>query len=216
MVELGYTEDMPRPCSVAIQTTIASIHAAEIHKAIQRHEQASLASQNDEEPGQFLMRLLGLDEWFNIYLLAQRSGEQMALQQLREYASLLASMEGDDAYDLQQALAVARAMEVALTKVAVATENAKNGITDITVVTAVPSVPSVPSGSVPVTPGPLFTLFIKFVITSTRPLDLIVLDSLPTSQTETVPIGSPLTSVAVSRATHCWILLGSWRRSLLR
>ncbi|CAM6097497.1 unnamed protein product [Calypogeia fissa] len=124
MTELGYMKDMPRPCNVAIQATIASIRAAEIHQAIQEHERTSLTSQQEDEPGQFLMRLLGLDEWFNIYLLAQQSGVQMALQQLQDYASFLADMEGDDAYELQQALALARAMDVALTKVVVATDKA--------------------------------------------------------------------------------------------
>ncbi|CAM6082364.1 unnamed protein product [Calypogeia fissa] len=182
MTELGYTEDLPRPCNVAIQATIASIRAAEIHQAIQEHERTALTSQQEEEPGQFLMKLLGLDEWFNIYLLAQQSGVQMALQQLRDYAAFLDDMEGDDAYELQQALALARAMDVALTKVAVATDNAKNGV-----LPTPPSIPVLP----PVTPGPLFSLFSKSVISSSSPLDTIVVDSLLT--TNPAPI-CPLSS----------------------
>ncbi|CAM6082398.1 unnamed protein product [Calypogeia fissa] len=182
MTELGYTEDLPRPCSVAIQATIASIRAAEIHQAIQHHEHTSLASQHEEDPGQFLMRLLGLDEWFNVYLLAQRSGVQMALQQLRDYTLLLDGMEGDDAYDLQQALAIARTMEVVLTKVAVATEKAKSGVPEPVTILPAPG----PAVNSPVTPGPLLTLFSKSVLNSTPHLDSVVLDSLPAADPVTV------------------------------
>ncbi|CAM6104231.1 unnamed protein product [Calypogeia fissa] len=126
MSELGYTDDIPRPCNVAIQATIASIRIGEVHAAILDHERDTLASQQTDEPGQFFMRLLGLDEWFNVYLLAQRSGVQMALQQLKEYSGILACLEGDDAFELQKALSIARAIEIALTKVAFDTLAAKN------------------------------------------------------------------------------------------
>ncbi|CAM6082420.1 unnamed protein product [Calypogeia fissa] len=130
MSVLGYTDDLPRPCNLAIQTTIASIRAEEIHAAIQTHERASLASVNEEEPGLFLMLLLGIDEWFYIYFLAQKSGVQMALHRLSEYIGILDCMEGDDARDLEQALVLVRAMEVALNKVAADTLIAKNAVPD--------------------------------------------------------------------------------------
>ncbi|CAM6124010.1 unnamed protein product [Calypogeia fissa] len=57
LAELGYTNDLPRPCNVAIQTTIASIRAEEIHSAIQAHERIALANQQDEEPGDDAFKL---------------------------------------------------------------------------------------------------------------------------------------------------------------
>ncbi|CAM6124076.1 unnamed protein product [Calypogeia fissa] len=145
MTALGYTDDIPHPCSIAIQATIASIRADEIHTAIQGHECKSVASRNEAEPGQFLMRLLGLDEWFTVYLLARKSGVQSALQRLREYASILSCMEGDDAYDLQKAIVLARSMEVALTKVAADTEEAKNATEEVPYV--IPSITPKPAPS---------------------------------------------------------------------
>ncbi|CAM6104244.1 unnamed protein product [Calypogeia fissa] len=96
----------------------------EIHHAIQEHERAALASQHDEEPGQFLMKLLGIEEWFSIYLLAQKGGIQMALQRLREYQGILEYMEGDDACELAKANASIVLMTAALTKVALDTYHA--------------------------------------------------------------------------------------------
>ncbi|CAM6082248.1 unnamed protein product [Calypogeia fissa] len=97
------------------------------------------------------MGLLGLDEWFTIYLLARKSGVQLALQRLREYASILSCMEGDDAYDLQKAIVLARSMEVALTKVAADTEEAKNATKEVPYVipsiTPKPAQPSVATSS---------------------------------------------------------------------
>ncbi|CAM6082377.1 unnamed protein product [Calypogeia fissa] len=146
MTKLGYTNDLPRPCNVAIQATVASIRAEEIHRAIQGHERQALASQHEDEPGQFLMRLLGLDEWFNIYLLAQQSGIQMTIQRLREYAEFLEYMEGEDAYDLQKALVVARTMDAALTKVAKDTAKAREDLLN-------------PPPPPPITLGPILTFF---------------------------------------------------------
>ncbi|CAM6086915.1 unnamed protein product [Calypogeia fissa] len=179
MTELGYTNDLPRPCNVAIQATIASIRAEEIHQAIQSHEQNALASQQEEEPGQFLMRLLGLDEWFSIYLLAQRSGIQMALQRLKEFDEILDGMEGEDAYDLQKAVAVARAMDVALTKVAKDTEKARDELLN-------------PPPPPPVTPGPILHFFFPVVVPAGNGKDKSPLPALVT------PLVVPLDPISTS------------------
>ncbi|CAM6104232.1 unnamed protein product [Calypogeia fissa] len=127
LAKLGYTNDLPRPCNVAIQTTIASIRDGEIHSAIQAHERAALASQHGDEPGQFFMRLLGIKEWFSIYLLAKQGGVQTALLRLKEYEGILECMEGEDAFKLEKANASIREIAATLNKVALDTKLAYSG-----------------------------------------------------------------------------------------
>ncbi|CAM6090645.1 unnamed protein product [Calypogeia fissa] len=125
MTNLGYSADMPRPCNTAIQVTIASIRAKEIHQAIQTHEHAVLASLQSAEPGHHLMKFLGFDEWFSIYLVAQKQGVQAALNRLQEYTGFLDCLEGDDAFELQRQKSVVQSFEAALSKAAVDTAIAK-------------------------------------------------------------------------------------------
>ncbi|CAM6082055.1 unnamed protein product [Calypogeia fissa] len=89
------------------------------------------------------MRLLGIEEWFNIYQLAQKGGVQMAIQRILEYAAILECLEGDDAFELEKAQAPVWAMEPVLTKAALDTELAKQRT-----VTSLPAMPAV--GSLPV------------------------------------------------------------------
>ncbi|CAM6083466.1 unnamed protein product [Calypogeia fissa] len=125
MSRLGYTDDLPRPCNTAIQVTVASIRAEEIHRAIQEHERTALASQQDETPGRLLMKCLGIDKWFTIYFLAQESGIQMALQRLSAYSSILEYLEGDDECELKRQSSLAKTMELALHKVKLEMDKAK-------------------------------------------------------------------------------------------
>ncbi|CAM6085132.1 unnamed protein product [Calypogeia fissa] len=114
------------------------------------------------------MRFLGFDEWFTIYLLAQKNGVQVALHRLCEYASILDCLEGDDLFDLQRQLSIVRSFEAVLTRAALDTEKAKNAFVDRprVVLTSTSPVlpspiipPSIPLGSISVdTPNLLFTL----------------------------------------------------------
>ncbi|CAM6094476.1 unnamed protein product [Calypogeia fissa] len=74
------------------------------------------------------MRLLGIEEWVSVYLLAQRSGVQMALLRIKEYAAILDCMEGDDAFELEKANAAIRTMALVLNQVAKDTDIAYNDI----------------------------------------------------------------------------------------
>ncbi|CAM6104898.1 unnamed protein product [Calypogeia fissa] len=71
------------------------------------------------------MKLLGVEEWFNVYQLAQKSGIQMAIQRIQEYSNILECMEGDDAFELEKAQILVRAVEIALTQATADTELAK-------------------------------------------------------------------------------------------
>ncbi|CAM6104235.1 unnamed protein product [Calypogeia fissa] len=201
MTVLGYTDEIPRSCSIAIQATIASIRAEEIHLAIQGHERASVTKQREAEPGHFLMRLLGLDEWFTVYLLAKKNGVQTALHHLKEYANILDCMEGDDAYELQKAISLARSIDVALTKVANDTEIAKNSTEEIPY--HIPSLTPLPtSPSIPTTPSisPCNTLdkFFTLVSSSDSPQSSevftpnVTVDSLGSSSRSVLPPNLPI------------------------
>ncbi|CAM6083456.1 unnamed protein product [Calypogeia fissa] len=71
------------------------------------------------------MKLLGVEKWFNVYQLAQKSGVQMAIQRIQEYSNILKCMEGDDAFKLEKAQVLVRAIETVLTKAVVDTDFAK-------------------------------------------------------------------------------------------
>ncbi|CAM6082098.1 unnamed protein product [Calypogeia fissa] len=202
MSRLGYMDDLPRPCNTAIQVTMASIRAEEIHRTIQEHEHTSLASQNEETPGQFLMKCLSIDEWFTIYSLAQKSGIQMALQRLSAYASILEYLEGDNAFELQRQSTLAKTMEMALTKVKLDTDKAKYEADN-----PAPIVASIISPhSVSILPSSLSTPIIFSPVCSPKPVPShISLYDSPSS----LEILSPNRSVesAVSSSTHSFVLI---------
>lgn len=54
---------------MAIQATIASIRQPEIHAAIQTHNLAVINEGLHDEPGQLLLHVLGITEWFSIRIL---------------------------------------------------------------------------------------------------------------------------------------------------
>lgn len=61
---LDYGDNLPRPCNMAIQVTMASIRQPEIHEAIFAHDRRVISQSNDNEPGQCLLHVLGIHEWF--------------------------------------------------------------------------------------------------------------------------------------------------------
>ncbi|CAM6098860.1 unnamed protein product [Calypogeia fissa] len=99
---------------MAIQATLASIRAPEIHEVIITHERAAVDSRDSEEPGQSLLILLGIEEWFTIYNLAQSHGTSAALGKLEDFYALLFDMEINDALELEKAGNVVSAVVAAL------------------------------------------------------------------------------------------------------
>ncbi|CAM6128358.1 unnamed protein product [Calypogeia fissa] len=99
---------------MAIQATLASIRAPEIHEAILTHERATLASWDSEDPGQSMLILLGIEEWFAIYQLAQRNGCSAALGKIDDFYALLYDMESSDACELERAQNLVSAIIAAL------------------------------------------------------------------------------------------------------
>ncbi|CAM6082137.1 unnamed protein product [Calypogeia fissa] len=98
--------------------------------------------------------LLGIEEWLNIYQLAQKGGVQMAIQRILEYAAILDCMEGDDAFELEKAQTLVRTIETVLTKAALDTELAKQWsfsavpVPPAVVAAPIPAVPDVPAAHV--------------------------------------------------------------------
>ncbi|CAM6104313.1 unnamed protein product [Calypogeia fissa] len=99
---------------MAIQATLASIRAPEIHEVIINHERAAVDSRDSEEPGQSLLVLLGIEEWFAIYQLAQRHGLEAALGKIADFSAMLFDMELSDACKLERARNVVSAVVAAL------------------------------------------------------------------------------------------------------
>src|SRR5450759_4517262 len=89
LAALGYTNDLPRPCNMAIQAVLASIQAHEIHTTIIEHERDILSKQDTEEQGQCFMLFLGIEEWCNISFLAVLQGTVAALCKLEDFESQL-------------------------------------------------------------------------------------------------------------------------------
>ncbi|CAM6084816.1 unnamed protein product [Calypogeia fissa] len=101
---------------MAIQATIASIRAPEIHEVILTHEREALASKDSNEPGQSLMLLLGIEAWVAIYHLAQRNGIATALGKMEDFYAALYDMEAEDAWELEKAQNVVNAVVAALVR----------------------------------------------------------------------------------------------------
>ncbi|CAM6082272.1 unnamed protein product [Calypogeia fissa] len=99
---------------MAIQATLASIRAPEIHEAIISHEREALGSKDSDEPGQSLLILLGIEAWFVIYKLAQSNGVATALGKLENYCATLYDMEENDALELERAQNVVNVVVTAL------------------------------------------------------------------------------------------------------
>ncbi|CAM6101337.1 unnamed protein product [Calypogeia fissa] len=90
---------------MAIQTTLASIKAPEVHAAIQKHDREAVSRSTDEVPGQCLLLLLGIEAWFSVFMAAAKSSTQVALDLVQNFSLLLEGIEGTDLLELEQGIA---------------------------------------------------------------------------------------------------------------
>ncbi|CAM6101187.1 unnamed protein product [Calypogeia fissa] len=93
------------------------------------------------------MRLLRIEEWFSLYLLAKRSGVEAALLQLQEFIKILDCIEGEDAFELEKSKAAIHDVVATLNKIALDTAKAFSGNDSLPTTTSVINNASGPGAS---------------------------------------------------------------------
>jgi hypothetical protein len=74
---------------------LASIKATKIDKEIIEHELEVLFGHSKEEPGQFLMLILNILEWFKIFTLSQTENTHAALTQPHSWIEIIYAADSD-------------------------------------------------------------------------------------------------------------------------
>lgn len=81
-MDLGYSEQLPPPVNLAVQATMASITALEVHKLVQSTNLETL-NKDDVDSGPLVLDTLGIIEWSNVSQVAEQGGVLKALTCLR-------------------------------------------------------------------------------------------------------------------------------------
>lgn len=103
LVALGYADPLPAP-SLAVQATLASLKAPEIHSFVQEQDQAAILDCDEEgDHAPLLLSTLDLSQWTLILNLTIRESAEKALAQLRIAHSQLADILDWETEELMQA-----------------------------------------------------------------------------------------------------------------
>ena len=112
----GYTEQLPAPAP-AVQATLATIVAPEIHEFIQEKDKAALLDvDEDGEHAPLLLSTLDLSHWTAI-LMATITDTTKGLGRLQEAHQVLGQLLETDEHELEEALRNTRLVENALRSV---------------------------------------------------------------------------------------------------
>jgi hypothetical protein len=113
LTKLGYSEPLPAP-SPAVQATLATISANEIHSYIQDADRTAFEDKDEDgEHAPMMISTLDLSHWTAIMFTAAENTEQ-GLAKLMQAHSVLSTILERDEKDLEEAEFHTRAVEAAL------------------------------------------------------------------------------------------------------
>ncbi|CAM6104245.1 unnamed protein product [Calypogeia fissa] len=113
LIQLGYTEKMPKPAHIGIQALLATIEDSTLHKFIQQHD-GDLAGKEDCVNQTYIMGTLGLQEFFMIADLACKTWNGEAMEKLQEYTKSMDTILEKDNEEYCEAEEKTRKIVIAL------------------------------------------------------------------------------------------------------
>ncbi|CAM6082485.1 unnamed protein product [Calypogeia fissa] len=113
LLQLGYTEKLPKPAHIGIQALLATIEDTAVHKFIQQHD-GELAGREDCGSQTYILGTLGLQEFFVIADIACKTKDGEALEKLQAFVKSLDTILEKDNEEYCEAEEITRKIVIAL------------------------------------------------------------------------------------------------------